>query len=81
MWCFLLLYNKTPQGTTGVAPCELPVKRTLRSRIDVVDPNLKNNIENNQLEMKTKKLLTDLFMQEIKYMQENVSEQHNGYQV
>ena len=52
---FLLHYNKIPQGTTGVAPCELLMKRTLRSRIDVVKPNLKNKVENNQLEMKTRK--------------------------
>ena len=51
----LLHYNKIPQGTTRVAPCELLMKRILRSRIDVVKPNLKNKVENNQLEMKTRK--------------------------
>ena len=46
----MLHYNKIPQGTTGVAPCEPLIKRTLRSRIDVVKPNLKTKVENNQLE-------------------------------
>ena len=31
--------------TTGVAPCELLMKRTLRTRLDLMRPDIKNEVE------------------------------------
>ncbi len=37
---FLLSYRLTPQTTTELAPCELLNKRRLRSRLDLIRPNV-----------------------------------------
>lgn len=37
---FLLTYNSTPQSTTGVTPAELLMKRTLRTRLSLVLPDV-----------------------------------------
>jgi transposase InsO family protein len=41
---FLLSYRVTPHSTTGVPPCELLMRRTLRSLLDCVRPNLPGRI-------------------------------------
>ena len=52
LYRFLLQYNKIPQSTTGMAPCELLMKRKLRSRIDLVKPDVSTKVERNQSKMK-----------------------------
>ena len=48
---FLLHYRTTPSETTGHSPAELFLKRTLRTRLDHIRPNLRGKIENSQLKM------------------------------
>ena len=38
LYLYLLFYNKIPQSTTLAAPCELLMKRKIRSRIDLIRP-------------------------------------------
>jgi transposase InsO family protein len=41
---FLLAYRRTPQSTTGVAPAELLMNRTLRTRLDLLRPSLASTV-------------------------------------
>ena len=43
---FLLHYRNTPQGTTGRAPSELFLKRTLRTRFSVLKPDIGSTVHN-----------------------------------
>ena len=52
LYRFLLTYNKIPQSTTGIAPCELLMKRKLRSRIDLIKPDISVKVEDSQSKMK-----------------------------
>ena len=45
---FLLAYHITPHATTGVAPSELLMGRRLRSRLDLVRPNLSARVQQQQ---------------------------------
>ena len=45
---FLLKYCSTPHSTTGVSPAELPMKRRLRTRLDLVRPNTLSRIRQKQ---------------------------------
>ena len=54
LYRFLLHYNKVPQSTTGLPPCELLMKRKLRSRVDSIKPDVRDKVERQQLEMKTR---------------------------
>ena len=45
---FLFNYRITPHTTTGVAPCELLMKRRLRSRLDLLHPELSTRVESQQ---------------------------------
>ena len=45
---FLFDYRITPHSTTGVAPCELLMKRRLRSRFDLLHPEVSKKVENQQ---------------------------------
>lgn len=42
---FLLHYRKSPNATTGISPCELLMKRNLRTLIDLVRPNLTSKMQ------------------------------------
>ena len=42
---FLFSYLRTPQTTTGVAPAELLMGRTLRSRLDLLRPDIARQVE------------------------------------
>ena len=43
---FLLNYHRTtPQGTTGVPPCQLPMGRQLKTRLDLVLPDINKHVE------------------------------------
>ena len=52
LYRYLLNYHKTPQSTTGVSPSELLQKRHLRSRIDMIKPDLSTSIQDKQVKMK-----------------------------
>eukprot|EP00731_Ephydatia_muelleri_P011873 Em0006g767a len=41
---FLLTYRSTPHATTQVAPCELFLKRTIRTRLDAIRPNYSGTV-------------------------------------
>ena len=44
-WCrFLLTYRSTPHATTQVAPCELFLKRNVRTRSDAIRPNYSGTV-------------------------------------
>ena len=55
---FLARYRVTPHCTTGIAPCELLMKRHLRTRLDLIQPTskglvkYKNNADTNQADLK-----------------------------
>ena len=49
---FLLKYRTTPQTTTGYSPAELLMKRRLRTRISLVQPNLASKVEEKQRRQK-----------------------------
>ena len=45
---FLLAYRSTPQTTTGVTSAELLLNRPLRTRLDVIRPELRYRVETQQ---------------------------------
>ena len=45
---FLLSYRRTSQSTTGIAPAEMLMKRSILSRLDLVKPSLATTIEMSQ---------------------------------
>lgn len=45
---FLLDYRITPHSITGVPPCELLMGRRLKSRYDLIRPNIQSHVLNNQ---------------------------------
>ena len=49
---FLFRYRITPQTTTGLAPCELLMKRKLKSRLDLVFPNIEEKVVEKQSKQK-----------------------------
>lgn len=49
---FLFQYRITPHATTGFAPCELLMKRKLRSRLDSVFPTVQSNVQDAQIKQK-----------------------------
>ena len=55
---FLARYRVTPHCTTGIAPCELLMKRHLRTRLDLIQPTskglvkYKNSADTNQADLK-----------------------------
>ena len=46
---FLLHYRITPHVTTGVAPCTLMMNHGLRTRLDLMKPNIANNVHSKQV--------------------------------
>ena len=42
---FLFRYRLTPQTTTGTAPCKLLFGRIIRSRLDLMQPNLRHTVQ------------------------------------
>ena len=49
---FLLTYRTTPHATTGTPPCELLMGRSLRTRWDILKPNLGKHVHQQQLQQK-----------------------------
>ena len=49
---FLFNYRITPHSTTAVAPCELLMKHRLRSRLDLIHPNVTKKVESKQEKQK-----------------------------
>ena len=45
---FLLAYRSTPQTTTGVTPAELLLNCRLRTRLDLIRPELRHRVETQQ---------------------------------
>ena len=45
---FLFDYRITPHSTTGVAPCELLMKHRLRSRFDLLHPEVSKKVKTQQ---------------------------------
>ena len=41
---FLLMYRTAPHCTTNIAPCELLMGRALRTRLDMLQPNLESKV-------------------------------------
>ena len=48
---FLLAYRTTPSSTTGQTPSELFVGRRIRTRLDLLKPDLKQRMENQRAQM------------------------------
>ncbi|XP_062865163.1 uncharacterized protein K02A2.6-like [Trichomycterus rosablanca] len=48
---FLFVYRNAVHSTTNQAPAMLFIKRTLRSRIDLLKPNLRREVQNKQFSM------------------------------
>ena len=48
----LLAYRSTPHSTTGVSPSELLIGRRIKTRLDLVKPNLAKDIESLQFKSK-----------------------------
>lgn len=51
---FLLLYRSTPHSTTNVAPCELFLGRTVRTRLDLLKPDPAEHVMQQQAKQKEK---------------------------
>ena len=49
---FLLTYRSTPHATTNVAPCDLFLGRRIRTRLDLVKPNLERRVCEKQADQK-----------------------------
>ena len=49
---FLLTYRTTPQATTGVSPSELFLKRTVRTRLDLLKPSVEEYVLEKQEKQK-----------------------------
>ena len=45
---FLLTYRTSPHSTTGVFPCKLFLNRDLRTRLDLLFPNVRRRVEEKQ---------------------------------
>ena len=45
---FLFQYRITPHSVTGISPAELLMKRTLRSRLDLLNPNIWSKVQQRQ---------------------------------
>ena len=41
----LMAYRKTPQSTTGMTPSELLQRRRIRTRLDLLKPNVNERVE------------------------------------
>ena len=52
LYRFLLTYNITPHVTTGESPSMLLMKRKLRSRLDLLRPDVEAKVHSNQIKMK-----------------------------
>ena len=50
----LFSYRVTPQGTTGIAPAELLLGRSPRTRLDLLHPNTADRVEEKQRQQKLK---------------------------
>ena len=48
----VLKYHTTPHSTTGVAPCNLFCKRNLRTRLDLLTPDVKSRVQKQQTKQK-----------------------------
>ena len=46
---FLFKYRITPHSTTGVPPAELLIGRTLRSKLELLQPNLSSKVQHSQM--------------------------------
>ena len=49
---FLLTYRITPHSTTNVAPCILFFKQELRTRFDIMRPDISGNVASKQAQQK-----------------------------
>lgn len=49
---FLFNYRITPYSTTGIAPSEMLMGRRLRSRLDLLYPDLQKSVQEKQLMQK-----------------------------
>ena len=49
---FLLNYRSTPNATTGRIPSELFLKHNIRTRLDLLKPNVSEIVTQNQLKQK-----------------------------
>ncbi|XP_060085398.1 uncharacterized protein K02A2.6-like [Ylistrum balloti] len=52
---FLCLYRNTPHTTTGETPAKLLLGRNLRTRLDILKPDMTQRVERNQEKMKLSK--------------------------
>ena len=50
---FLTKYRSTPHSVTGVAPCELMLKRPIRTVLDLLKPSVSNQVINSQAMQKS----------------------------
>ena len=50
---YLAKYRITPQSTTGVSPAQLLMKRQVRTRLDLINPNLSSRVLDAQSNQKT----------------------------
>ena len=48
---FLLAYRNAPHSTTGESPATLFLVRSLKSRLDLVKPNIRNRVQQDQQKM------------------------------
>ena len=49
---FLFVYRRTPHSTTGMSPSELLINRKLKSRLDLIRPDINTTVTNKQQNQK-----------------------------
>ena len=58
----LLCYRSTPHATTNVSPSELFLQRKIRTRFDLLKPDLKNVVSSNQKQHHDQQVLLHLWL-------------------
>ena len=75
---FLFQYRITPQTTTGLSPAELLLGRNLRSRLELLKPNLEQKVAEKQRRQRFKHSRVRQFSVDEQVFVETTAEEKRG---